>query len=142
MDLKIALAEVAGLYRIDRDAHSFDAILGLRGYSMNPEVSLLRGPTLFDQTQDWLDPFVGGRWIWRFAEDWSVVARGDIGGFGIGSDFAWQGLGLVEWQPFENVSFLAGYRALDINYEDGSGNDYFNFDATIHGPMLGVNFRW
>lgn len=142
VDLEVTLAEVAGLYRLNRDAHTFDALLGLRGYRMNPEVSLLRGPTLTDQTQDWLDPFVGGRWIWNFAESWSVVARGDIGGFGIGSDFAWQALGLIEWQPFEYVSFLAGYRALDIDYDDGSGSDYFKFDATIHGPVLGVNFRW
>jgi len=40
---------------------------------------------------------------------WSVVARGDIGGFDIGSDLAWQAIGLIELQPFKYVSFLAGY---------------------------------
>ena len=44
--------------------------------------------------------------------------------------------------PFKYAAFLAGYRALDINYEDGSGNDYFKLDATIHGPVLGLNFKW
>lgn len=142
VDLEATLAEVAGLYRIKRDAHNFDAIVGLRGYRIDPGVTLLNGPKVVDRSQDWLDPFVGGRWIWNFAGDWSVVARGDIGGFGIGSDLSWQTIGLVEWQPFEYVSFLAGYRALDVNYEDGSGDDYFKFDATFHGPILGVNFKW
>lgn len=83
VDMDVTLAEVAGLYRVTRDAHTFYALLGLRGYRINPVVSLLRGPEVADQTQDWLDPFIGGRWIWNFAENWSVVARGDIGGFGI-----------------------------------------------------------
>jgi hypothetical protein len=142
VDFKVTLAEAAGLYRVKKNNHNFDAIFGLRGYKINPSVSLLNGPTVVDETQDWLDPFVGGRWIWNFAEGWSVAARGDIGGFGIGSDFAWQAVGLFEWQPFQYVSFLAGYRVLDVDYEDGSGNDYFKFDATVHGPLLGVNFKW
>ncbi len=29
-----------------------------------------------------------------------------------------------------------------MDYEDGSGRDYFNFDATIHGPLIGINFKW
>lgn len=142
VDLEATLAEIAGLYRIQRDAHNFDAIFGVRGYRMDPGVSLINGPKVVDRSQDWLDPIVGGRWTWNFAENWSVVARGDLGGFGIGSDLAWQALGLVEWQPFKYASFLAGYRALDVDYEDGSGSDYFKFDAAFHGPMLGLNFTW
>lgn len=142
VDFEVTLAEVAGQYRVKRDAHNFDALFGLRGYSMSPEVALLNGPTVVDKSQDWLDPFVGARWIWNFAEGWSFIARGDIGGFGVGSDFVWQASGLVEWQPFQYVSFLAGYRVLDVDYEDGSGNDYFKFDATVHGPILGITFKW
>jgi hypothetical protein len=142
VNFEVTLAEFAGLYRVKRDAYNFDAIYGVRYYKMNPEIALIRGPTVVDRTKDWLDPFIGGRWSWNFAEGWSIIARGDIGGFGVGSDFAWQATGLVEWKPFQYVSFLAGYRALDIDYEDGSGRDYFKFDATVHGPLLGLNFKW
>lgn len=142
VDMELTLVEAAGVYRIPKGAHDFHALFGLRHYGLDPDVSLQRGTTLADKSQDWTDPFIGGRWIWNFAEGWSLIARGDIGGFGAGSDFAWQALGLVEWQPFNHVSFLAGYRALDIDYEDGSGRDYFRLDATIHGPLLGVNFKW
>jgi hypothetical protein len=142
VDFEVTLAEFAGLYRVKNGAHNFDALFGLRSYNMNPEVALLHGPTVVDVTQDWLDPFIGGRWIWTFTQGWSLIARGDIGGFGVGSDLSWQASGLIEWQPFHYVSFLAGYRALNIDYEDGSGNDFFKFDATVHGPLLGVNFKW
>jgi len=40
---------------------------------------------------------MGVRWNWRFADGWSLIARGDIGGFGLGSEFSWHALGLVEW---------------------------------------------
>lgn len=142
VDLEVTLAEVAGLYRITRNDHNFDAVFGFRGYMLDPGVTLSNGPKVVDKSQEWIDPFLGGRWLWNFAEKWSVIARGDIGGFGLGSDLSWQLAGLVEWQPFKYASFLAGYRALDVKYETGSGNDYFKFDATIHGPILGINFKW
>ncbi len=80
--------------------------------------------------------------IFDFSEKWAFILRGDIGGFGIGSDFSTQGLALIDWQPFKYVSFLAGYRALYQDYEDGSGADLFRFKATMHGPLIGINFRW
>lgn len=142
VDMELTLVEAAGVYRVPKEAHNFDVLFGARYYGLDPEVSLQRGTSIADKSQDWTDPFIGGRWIWNFAECWKLIARGDIGGFGVGSDFAWQAAGMIEWQPFEHVSFLAGYRALDVDYEDGIGRDYFRLDATIHGPLLGVNFKW
>ncbi len=140
--LNMTLAEFSGFYRLQRDAHAFDFIAGVRYIDVENTVSVGGGLTLQDGNKDWLDPLIGARWIWGFADGWSLIARGDIGGFGIGSEFSWQALGLVEWQPWKYASFIAGYRALGEDYEDGSGIDYFNFDATIHGPVLGLNFKW
>lgn len=142
VDLNLTLAEFSGFYRITRAAHCIDFIAGLRYIDMENTVSIVGGPTLLDGNQDWTDPLIGARWMWGFADGWSLITRGDIGGFGVGSDFSWHALGLVEWQPWKYASFIAGYRALDVDYEDGSGRDYFNFDATVHGPVLGVNFKW
>ncbi len=142
VDLNVTLAEVSGLYRLNRIAHNFDFIAGLRYIGMENTVSIIGGPTLLDGNKNWTDPLVGLRWIWEFADGLSLVVRGDIGGFGVGSDFSWHALGLVEWQPWKYASFIAGYRALDVDYEDGSGQNYFKFDATIHGPVIGLNFKW
>ena len=142
VDFDATLAEFSGLYRIDQGDHSYDLIAGLRYTKLENKVTVTSGPTLVDASADWLDPLIGVRWRWGFADQWSLVARGDAGGFGIGSDIALQGLAIIDWQPFKYVSFLAGYRAIYQDYEDGSGPDLFRFDATMHGPLLGVNFRW
>ena len=142
IDLDLTLAEVSGFYRLNREKHDFDIIVGLRYIDMDNTVSIVGGPTIFDDNKDWTDPLMGVRWNWGFADGWSLIARGDIGGFGLGSEFSWHALGLVEWQPWKYASFIAGYRALDIDYEDGSGQNYFKFDATIHGPVIGLNFKW
>jgi hypothetical protein len=142
VELNMTLAEFSGFYRIQHDSHVFDIIAGLRYIGMENTVSVVGGPTLLDGSKDWTDPLFGARWMWGFADGWSLIARGDIGGFGVGSDFSWHALGLVEWQPWKYASFIAGYRALYVDYEDGSGRDRFKFDATVHGPVFGVVFKW
>lgn len=142
VDFNATIAEFSALYRIPKDNHVIDLIAGLRHTKLENKLTLNTGPTLVDVSQDWTDPLIGVRWKWGFADKWTLVTRGDVGGFGIGSDIAIQGLALVDWQPFKYVSFLAGYRAIYQDYEDGSGADLFRFDATMHGPVLGVNFRW
>lgn len=67
---------------------------------------------------------------------------GDIGGFGVGSDFTWNVIGLIQWQPWKYAGILAGYRVLDQDYEDGSGLGRFKWDMRLHGPVLPVNFIW
>ena len=142
VDFNTTLGELSGLYRINRDKHNFDLIAGMRYTKLKNKVTTLAGPVLADASIDWVDPLIGARWLWDFADEWKLIARGDIGGFGIGSDFAWQGLAAVDWQPFKHVSFIGGYRAIGQDYEEGSGSSLFRFDATIHGPLLGVNFRF
>ncbi len=142
VDLNLTLAELSGFYRFNRNEYSIDVIAGLKYVEMENRVSVVGGPTLFDDSKDWTDPLIGARWIWGFADGWSLIARGDIGGFGLGSDFSWQALGLVEWQPWKYASFITGYRAFGVDYKDGSGPDSFKFDATIHGPVIGLNFKW
>lgn len=144
VDLNLTLAELSGLHRWDRGKHAFDLIAGFRYVEIDNEVTLLSTGGKADGSKDWVDPLIGVRWLWKMADDWTLVLRGDVGGLQVGSDFAWHTIGVVEWKPFEHVSFIGGYRALGMDYEDGStkSSDYFNFDATIHGPVIGVNFSW
>ena len=135
---KNVLAEVDALYRVVSGEHNLDLLIGARHTDQETKVE----PTPVKITQDWTDPVIGGRWLWDFANRWTLVARGDIGGFGVGSDFTWQALGALDWQPFKHVSFIGGYRALYQDYEDGSGPTLFKYDATLHGPLLGVNIKW
>ena len=40
------------------------------------------------QRKSWLDPLVGVRFNHEFNDRWSVVLRGDVGGFGVSSELA------------------------------------------------------
>lgn len=52
----------------------FDMILGPRYTNLDTTVTAADGPTLVDESQDWLYPLVGIRWKLGFADQWSLVA--------------------------------------------------------------------
>ena len=88
------------------------------------------------------DPFVGGR-IEVGLTDWlRYKLRGDVGGFGIGSDFSYQGLALFDWRANETIGVVFGYRIIGFDYEEGHGGGYKRFDLTEQGPLLGVAFSF
>jgi hypothetical protein len=90
-----------------------------------------------DGSRDWLDPFLGGRLTLDIIDRLSVVVRGDIGGFGVGSHFTWNVVTLLAYQVSQRITLGAGYRILDINYSEGKGSDKFKFDLQMRGSMLG-----
>ena len=93
-------------------------------------------------TVDWWDPIIGARWILPIGEAWTFNLRGDVGGFGVGSDFAWQLFPYMVWQFGERASMQAGYRAVSGDYYEGSGLSEFKYDVVTQGPQLGVIFRF
>jgi hypothetical protein len=104
-----------------------------------------RGAPSLNQQVDWIDPIVGGRLGVHFSEHVFLLFAGDVGGFGVGSDFAWSIMGLFgyRWQAagFE-WAVLAGYKALAQDYTTGSGTRRFRWDTTMHGPILGFSIRF
>ena len=48
---------------------------------------------------DWIDPTLGLRYDRPLGDDWRVVLRGDIGGFGVGSDFMYHLLAGAAGRP-------------------------------------------
>jgi hypothetical protein len=94
--------------------------------------------------EQWVDPFVGLRLRIDSGTGYQFYARGDVGGFGASSDFVWQAIGGVMGQCRcnENLSWVVGYRALDTDYQTGSGTNEFAFDMLIHGPVIGATWRF
>jgi hypothetical protein len=88
-------------------------------------------------TQDWWDPIVGANVRLPFAKQFSLNMRGDIGGFGVGSDLTWQAFPFVSWQFIRWGSLQAGYRWVYTDYETGSGQNQFRYDVLSQGPQLG-----
>lgn len=96
-------------------------------------------------TTDWWDPYVGIRLRHKHGPGQEVVLRGDIGGFGVGSDFTWQLEGLYNYDTRllgHDVTAQLGYRALYADYEEGSGDNTVGYDWLWHGPVVGLKFTF
>ncbi len=142
IDFASTLVEVGGLYRIKNGPHAFDMLGGVRYTKLEPDLTITPPGGKRGLTEDWYDPIVGVRYFYDFGNKWMLSARGDIGGFGVGSDFTWNVSALVHFQPWKNVAIVGGYRALDQDYEDGSGLNRFAYDMRLAGPLFGLNFVW
>ena len=90
------------------------------------------------RTDDWWDPYIGLRGRINLNSTWYVSAKGDIGGFGVGSDLAWQAEGVIGVQLSPRHYAELGYRALAMDYD----KDGLIMDTVTHGAIatLGISF--
>ena len=97
-------------------------------------------------TVNWIDPFVGFRVRHRLAPGQDLSVEADIGGFSIGSIFSWQSLAAYSFDLGKTGSVgwagVIGYRALYVDYVQGSGNTLFETNLLQHGPLLGISARF
>lgn len=87
---------------------------------------------------DWFDPYIGLRARYNLNEKFYLTAKGDVGGFGVGSDFTWTAEAALGWNVVGNIYSEVGYRAIGVDYEKGG----LTYDMITHGPQmtLGINF--
>ena len=93
----------------------------------------------------WVDPLIGLRLRHQFTPSQEVMVRGDVGGFGLQSQFAWQAVGVYSYQwQFSGYALagVIGYRALGVNYGTGSGLDANGVNVVLHGPIIGASLRF
>jgi hypothetical protein len=140
--------EVAAMRRL---APWFELGLGLTYNQLDADVDLtVTGPfgsntvpVSAGLSEDWIDPTVVARATLPLGDKWFFQARGNIGGFGVGSDLMWQlqaDLGFRSagghWQ------FAIGYRVIDIDYDHGNDRDRFVYDMQTFGPVLKAGYRF
>jgi opacity protein-like surface antigen len=95
-------------------------------------------------SEDWVEPFAGGRVRWDLNKKFVVYLMGDAGGFGIGSasDLLWQFTAGLNYRLSERTSLNAGYRIVDLDYSRGSGASEFGVDLQAKGPFLGMTILY
>lgn len=142
VDLEATVAELLPYYRWINGDHNLDFMAGVLYSRVSQGVTFSSLPLSIDVTEDWVDPFLAIRWNWGFTDKWGLVVKGGVGGFGVSSDFVWEGSGLLTYQPWKHAQFLLGYRAVGIDYETGAGPTRFVYDVTMAGPVVGINFKW
>jgi hypothetical protein len=138
---KTFIATMTAGYRVvDQGRLYFDVLGGGRLNSMKTGLELEGPQRSFDgsKTETWIDPIIGVRLSAPLGEHWSFKTYGDIGGFGVGSHFTWEVLGLVEYDLSRSWSLSGGWRHLSIDFDDNG----FVFDARMDGPILGAVYRF
>jgi hypothetical protein len=82
----------------------------------------------------WVDPFIGFQGRWEMNDQFYLVGRGDIGGFGVSSELTWNAYAALGAEINERTSVEFGYRYLQVDYDRGG----FNYDVATKGPFIGV----
>lgn len=164
-DYEQAIVEVGGAYEIwsgvspGLGTAGFDVLAGGRYWhqdaTVSADVSLngnlgldLEANRVFARSGsvDWVDPFIGARLRQNISYGQSLTVRGDVGGFDVGSDFSWQVIATYDFQlcVTENhvVDGYLGYRALSVDYSQGSGANRYELDAIQQGPVVGATLHF
>lgn len=108
------------------------ALLGLRWVDIDYDVRL--GTLAGDFGADWVDPWIGARAVLPLNDTFALRLRGDVGGFGVGTDCTWQVIAVLAATLGSGVAIDLGYRGIALDY-DASGASY---DILFHGPILGL----
>jgi len=96
-----------------------------------------------DGSKTWFDPMVGLQL--RTPENgkrWHAQVYAEIGGFGVGSDLAWQVFPTIGVNLTRQASLEFGYRWLDLDYASGEDATLFKYDVLTQGPIVGFAFRF
>jgi hypothetical protein len=115
---------------------SLRLLAGARGYQVDQKVTL--GDTLVIRGETFvLDPIVGAMGTWDLGEKWQFEMRGDIGGFGISSEFTSQLSIIAMYDVSQTISIPFGYRIINYRIKD----DEVWMDTSMGGLVLGVDIR-
>lgn len=161
LDIEMTIAEVGAAYEVARSGPvALDVLAGARYWHQEADLSLdvsagvqvsdleVAGVRAFARSGsvNWLDPIIGARLRYTVAPGHELLLRGDIGGFGVGSDFSWQAVGAYGFElgTYQGVTFsgVIGYRALYVDYVQGEGRQRYEFDMLVHGPVVGISARF
>jgi opacity protein-like surface antigen len=139
---KMLAAAVA--YRFVEGRAPMDVIGGLRYAKIEADATIngsffaQSGTVARSADKDWVDPYVGVRFLQPIAGNWTLVSYLDVGGFGVGSDFTWQAIIGVNYDFSKTFAAKFGYRYLAVDYD----KDGFIYDMANSGLYLGLGIRF
>ena len=133
---KSGFFEAAISYRFEK-LKFLEVIAGARYVFVNLDISLTPGPDV-ESSKNWVDPVLGLRFTWEMAENWTMRLRGDLGGFGAGSDFVSSAALTIMYHLSDTFSLNVGYRFMKGEFEDRD----FIHDVSLSGFGLGLGIRF
>jgi hypothetical protein len=126
-----------GFRIIDQKKIKIDALTGFRYWHFGESLKFTPSNLNlnFSQSQNWVDPVVGGRLSGPLSPKVGVIIAGDVGGWGTGSQLDYQVVGLLGYRIKPTWTLQAGYRYLDVNYRNGGTV----IDLATSGVVFGVS---
>jgi hypothetical protein len=139
-------AEVA--YRVALGKGTLDYLGGIRWWDNDIDIdidpALLPTELKAEVEEDWVDVFIGARWLRPVSENWEFMLRGDVGGFELEADFTSSvGLGF-KYHINDSMRIDLRYKGVWVDYEDGTKGTpgYFAYDTLTHGPIAGFIYAF
>lgn len=159
LQFKMAIIEAGAAYEIGTFGPvAFDVLAGARYWYQKMDLgvdlagtvdlgdlAIRRGLAIARSgSVDWIDAFAGARARVALAPNHHLELRGDLGAGG--SKFTWQALAAYayDFKTTNGVTYSAviGYKALYVDYVQGSGRSRYEFDMLQHGPVVGMSVRF
>jgi hypothetical protein len=129
------LTQKIGYRIIDTDRIKIDGLAGFRYWHYGSNVSFTTNTLNYSGSQNWVDPLVGGRITGILTPKIELTVAGDVGGWGAGSQLAYQAVGVIGYRIKPAIALQAGYRYLATNYKTSNGF----VDIANTGVMFGVS---
>jgi len=133
---QVILSPKVGYRIVDTEHFRVDALVGLRYWHEGTTLTLRPADMAFPRSTNWVDGIAGGKFEIAFSRKFWITLSGDAGGGGAGLDY--QAVGLINVQPRPLFGFFAGWRYLDVNYDN---RPVAAFDLAQSGPIIGLNFQ-
>lgn len=147
IELKQMIWELSGLYRL---FPFLETGLGFRLNDISMAANINRNVVgggssellSAENSEFWIDPVLIARFSKSLNDTWQFKLRGDVGGFGIGSDFTWQLQASAGYRFSKLFQTTLGYRIIGMDYDQGSGSSRFRYDMNTSGPMIKLGFNF
>ncbi|MEP2703389.1 MAG: hypothetical protein ABJQ71_15285 [Roseibium sp.] len=138
----------AGYRFITKETTWLEVYGGIRFWDVQQNLSLTGPLGIVINSQatagdTWIDPIIGLRGRYEFANGWGVVGQGDFGVFGVGSDLSWRLQGGIQ-RSFQNgLSLDLQYKALQADFDNGNTDaSRFVWIVLQHGPLARISYRF
>jgi hypothetical protein len=91
-------------------------------------------------TETWIEPVIGSRFFVELGRRFWATFNGDIGGFGVGSDFTWTMAGELGFRVFKPLDISLRYNYQEIDYDNRKeGADAYRWSNGVQqGWFLGA----
>lgn len=125
-----------------------DVFAGIRWWDNDVDVAidpaLLPVNPSLSVSEDWIDLVAGLQGSTRISDYWVLFLRGDVGGFGMESDWTASATIGIRYTASDLLDFNLKYKGLWVDFESGNPGEpgYFAYDTVTHGPIVSLIFKF